>query len=124
MVIYTGNTKVSNTFSVCQNSNISKANNKKNTHRIKLIGLVIIFCLQSTVLIGCKDDAEFEQIGQVSGTCWICASACAMMISYQLDHDDTMADDQDLLNWTMRFALKLQVIRINHLYLSTMYGRI
>jgi hypothetical protein len=34
------------------------------------------------------DGIEFELIGQLSGTCWICASACAMMTAYQIDNDD------------------------------------
>ena len=45
------------------------------------------------------DGVEFELVGQRSGTCWICASSCAMMTSYQLDHDEKIMFDQlDLLN--------------------------
>lgn len=38
------------------------------------------------------DDVDFELTAQLSGTCWICASANAMMTAYQLDHDDVHAD--------------------------------
>ena len=45
------------------------------------------------------DDVDFELTAQLSGTCWICASANAMMTAYQLDHDDKIELDQlDLLN--------------------------
>ncbi len=46
-----------------------------------------------------EDGVDFELVPQLSGTCWLCASACAMMTSYQLDHDGKIELDQlDLLN--------------------------
>ncbi len=49
------------------------------------------------------DDVEFELVGQLSGTCWVCASACAMMTAYQIDNDGTINIDQiDLLNAVYR----------------------
>ena len=42
---------------------------------------------------------EFELTAQLSGTCWICASACAMMTSYQMNHGKMIELDQlELLN--------------------------
>ncbi|WP_026529249.1 hypothetical protein [Butyrivibrio sp. VCD2006] len=45
------------------------------------------------------DGVEFELTAQLDGTCWVYASACSMMTSYQLDHDGVVVLDQiDLLN--------------------------
>ncbi len=45
------------------------------------------------------DGIDFELTAQLSGTCWICASICAMKTAYQFDHDETIELDQlDLLN--------------------------
>ncbi len=49
------------------------------------------------------DGIEFDLTGQLSGTCWICASICALTTSYQFDHDETIEFDQlDLLNQIYR----------------------
>ncbi len=41
-----------------------------------------------------SDGVEFELVSQISGTCWVCASACSMMTSYQKDHDGMIELEQ------------------------------
>ncbi len=46
-----------------------------------------------------EDGIEFEMVPQLSGTCWLCASACSMMTDYQRDHDKVIVLEQyDLLS--------------------------
>ena len=46
-----------------------------------------------------EDGVEFELVPQLSGTCWLCSAACAMMTDYQLFHDGKITLEQyDLLN--------------------------
>ena len=44
-----------------------------------------------------EDGIDFELVGQGSGTCWVCASACALMTDYQRDHEDKINLDQYVL---------------------------
>ena len=41
-----------------------------------------------------EDGTEFELTGQISGTCWICASSCAMSTAYQKKHEGSIVFDQ------------------------------
>ena len=42
---------------------------------------------------------DYELMGQVSGTCWICASSCAMSTAYQMKYDEPIKFDQiELVN--------------------------
>lgn len=40
------------------------------------------------------DGVEFELIGQISGTCWACASSCAMQTAYQKNQEGSISIDQ------------------------------
>ena len=37
-----------------------------------------------------EDGVEYELRNQVAGTCWVCASSCAMITGYQLKHEGTI----------------------------------
>ena len=61
-----------------------------------------------------ENGVEFELTSQLSGTCWICASACAMMTSYQLNHDGKIELDQmELLNEIYSDDKKEGVVAVN-----------
>ena len=41
-----------------------------------------------------EDGVEFEMVSQLSGTCWLCASSCAMSTGNQLNHGGNIVLDQ------------------------------